>query len=201
MVLLAACGRDVSPQGRGEHAELGPLVTAPDPSVGCDMRVEKPWPGAAGFRIIADAVGVSCGEASLTIVIAGPRDQSHLAKAYRANTIPELFGGAAALAALDRAGMERALHGWIDATAATLNDSGDLPEWERRAPDARSGDRAFRPEMSRRSYEALRAEKRPLFCYDADENTLRCHALLADGTVLLAAVGRPLAAVRGTLSP
>lgn len=190
LLLAAACGRNDTPAGRGEHAELGPVLSAPDPTVGCDMRVEKAWEGASGFRIIADAVGVTCPEADISLVIAGPRDQSHMAVNFKARNVPTIFGGA--LATLDRGGMQRALTHWIDEATVKLNDSGDLPEWPRRTADARDGAHVFHPEMSRRAYEDLRAEKRPLFCFDADRNSVRCHVLLADGTVILAAVARPL---------
>ena len=192
LLLLAACERNDTPEGRGEHAELGPVLAAPGTGLGCDMRVEKPWAGAEGFRIIADAIGVTCPEASISIFIAGPREQSHMAVTFQARHVPTVFGGASALATIDRAGMQRALTHWLDESASRFNDSGDLPEWPRRQPDARDGARAFHPEMSRRAYEDLRAEKRPLFCFDADDNSIRCHVLLADGTVIRAAVARPV---------
>ena len=81
LALLAACGR--APDVQRRPTELGPVVAAPDPTVGCDMRVEGPWRGADGFRIIADAVGVSCGEASVSLTVAGPRALTHMASNYQ----------------------------------------------------------------------------------------------------------------------
>ena len=192
LVLLAACGRVAWPQGR--PAELGPVIAAPDPTVGCDMRVEAPWRGAAGFRVIADAVGVACGDASVSITIAGPRDLTHMASSYQISQIEGVFGSAANARQLTRETMQSALARWIDpgAPERRMAVTSDLPRWPHRVAAPRDTTRVYTPGegFSRALYQAVRKDRRPLFCYNAESNTLRCLALLADGRVILMAVGR-----------
>lgn len=192
LLSLAACGR---PGSAVVHREsLGPNVAAPDPRVGCNMRVEAPWRGANGYNVVADAVGVTCGEASVSLTIAGPDGGTHMAANYQIAQLPAVFGDDAARAGLDRDGMARMLTRWTDPNAPLrrMAHANDLPPWPHRQDQPRDAQHAYTPghNISRATYESLRHDRRPLFCYEAEARTLKCSALLSDGTVVLMATAR-----------
>ena len=194
-LFTAACGR-APPQPVPHRAELGPDVAAPDPTVGCNMRVTAPWRGAPGYRIVADAVGVTCGDASITLTIAGPNGRTHMSASYQIAQLAPTFGGEKALANLDRAGVEHALTQWIDPAAPLRRrfvTAKDLPRWEHREPAPIDAVHAYTPgsSISRANYAEMRGNRRPVFCYDAEARSIRCNTLLTDGAVILLATARP----------
>lgn len=194
LVLLAACGR--APQPIPHRVELGPDVAAPDPSVGCNMRVTAPWRAAPGYQVIADAVGVACSDVSLTLTIAGPNGRTHMSASYEVGQLAQLFGGQAQRASLDRDAVAHVLTKWIDPTGPLRHrfvTAKDLPRWEHGEPRPHDPGHAYTPgpTVSRANYAEMRGDRRPLFCYEADAGAVRCNALLSDGAVVLIATARP----------
>ena len=193
LLLLAACGRPIPP-GPPTRAELGPDIAAPDPTVGCNMRVEAPWQGADGYKVLADAVGVTCAETSVSIEIVGPNGTTRMAANYPiAQLAPALR--VTPDAGLDRTGLQTALQRWIavDAPERRLDQTSDLPAWEHREAEPHDAVLGYTPRQGfgRANFEALRNAHRPLFCYLSDARSLKCHALLEDGSVQLRATGPP----------
>lgn len=141
------------------------------PPDGCRAEATAPWVAAGeGYRAQAATEGPTCGEASLDMALVAPSGRA----------VWELhFSNVAAVRPLygvpDAAAMTNELAAWIS-QAGDPATSADLSAW----PSAGPGPVGFepQPDLTRGSYEALRAGAKPLFCYAEAPGFDTCVALV-----------------------
>lgn len=154
--------------GAASADDLPPIVS------GCKAETMVLWPAAGeGFRAMAYSEGEDCAEAHLTLALVAPTDRA----VWQWD-----FGGAAAVRVLygvpDAKEMARALTAWLTQGGAKPATSADLPAW----PEGAAAPEGFEPDaaLDRTAWEALRAAKRPLFCFAYDPGFESCVQLTAE---------------------
>ncbi|BCW88507.1 hypothetical protein sos41_16480 [Alphaproteobacteria bacterium SO-S41] len=148
--------------------DLPPIVS------GCKAEAVVPWPAAGeGYRAMAYTEGEDCAEAHLTLALVAPTDRA----LWQWD-----FGGAASVRALygvpNVVEMERALGAWLTQGSDKPTTSADLPAWA----DGAAAPEGFEPDavLDRAGWEALRAAKRPLFCFADAPGFQTCVQLTID---------------------
>jgi hypothetical protein len=179
---LAACGPPVeklekAPPPAADIAPATEVVALPDPTGACAAKASYVWSPAGGgaYEITGAAAGPTCDSGSAVITIRNRASGKVLVSesvdvAVMTNTI---FADAKSPGRL-----KTALGEWIGHQAGE-ETTGDLPAWAADADAPQAGEFPFYPEagMTRAAYEALRAAKRPTYCYVQGGESLACWAL------------------------
>lgn len=161
VLALAACIQQIGPR---------PSVTA------CNVTAQDTWrpEGAAEFSVDATTAGPDCERAVATLVIRDPEGRVAWAEAYPTEDIMVLAS------ARDNGAMQVSLAGWINPAAnTTMQNTSALPEWPASADSPQSGEFPFYPEegYDRDSYNTLRANNLPLYCFVQGMESMACLAL------------------------
>jgi len=163
--------------GAAALAAVEPFVAIAD-AAACSVHAARPWSPVKGrvYRTEAFANGGACATAVVTIVVRamdGAVLWADVAPAQHLMT----FGGVKT-----RSQMFRALQEWLT-QGSMFKTSADLPPWAAGADAPASGEFPFHPEadIDRDSYERMRAERQPVFCYVQGMESMTCLGLSKDG--------------------
>lgn len=185
VLALAACQPATAPAP--EAAAKPPVdaaanadAPADDAAAGCNAKAETAWgpPGPSdhpSYRIEAFTNGPIC-EASVVTLVIRARDGFPI---YAwAGPTQYLFN---LNEVTDPAAMPAALAEWLAPDART---TADLPAWETTDGQPQRAEFPLMPAagMDKASYDALRAEKAPAYCFPQGMESLRCLAL-RDGEI------------------
>jgi ABC-type Fe3+-hydroxamate transport system substrate-binding protein len=145
----------------------------------CSVSASDTWsPASAGeFSIEATTTGPDCQRAVATLVIRDAQGQVAWVEAYSTEDIMVLAP------AHDVAAMRAALAEWIAPESnTTMQSTSALPEWPTNADSPQSGEFPFYPEAGydRDSYNTLRTNNLPLYCFVQGMESMACLAL-SDG--------------------
>lgn len=159
-------------------AACSPAEEAENLAASCDARAAVPWEaGGAQYSVEAATTGPDCARSVATLVIRDGSGVPLYADVHMSEHVMVLAP------ARDAAAMETALREWADpAGNTTMQTSSALPEWPANAEGPQNGEFPFYPEAGydRDSYNTLRANNLPLFCYVQGMESMACVAL-ADG--------------------
>jgi hypothetical protein len=152
-------------------------------AAGCAVRAEAPW-GPIGasdhpsYRIEAYTNGSICEVAVITMVIRARDGYPAYVWAGEAEQLMGLGDQP------DTAAMTKALGEWIDPTASNIQTTGDLPPWDETEGQAKRAEFPFMPAewLDQETYEAIRTEKAPVYCFVQGMESLNCVAL-RDGQI------------------
>jgi hypothetical protein len=145
----------------------------------CNVAAHDTWrpQGASEFNIDAATTGPDCERAVATLVIRDAEGRVAWAEAYPTEDIMVLAS------ARDNGAMEVSLAGWINPAAnTTMQSTSALPEWPANADSPQNGEFPFYPEAGydRDSYNTLRSNNLPLYCFVQGMESMACLAL-SDG--------------------
>lgn len=146
----------------------------------CNSSAKAAWTQAgAGYTVRAFSHGETCRDAVIGIFITAPDGVVVFVEAFPAMQMM------LTVSAQNGKEMASALADWIRQDDATLKMTSDLPEWARGQEYPSLGDFAFLPEegYDAESYNAVRAENRPLLCYVQGMESMACHVLAPEGYV------------------
>lgn len=153
----------------------------------CGGTASTPWTAAGkGWMIEAMADGPTCDGAVATMAIRNAAGEpmfwtsqvagQTMVLAYKANA-KELSDG---------------LKEWIDPKGSSIQTSDALPEWSKGAEAPGKADAEFpfmqAEGMDRDTYEAIRAQKAPTFCFVQGMESLNCLVLDKDGVLTSAGI-------------
>lgn len=178
LVALAACQPAAAPPA-GEPA---PVATLTDAAAGCAASVAAPW-GPIGpsdhpsYRVEAFTTGSVC-EAAVATLLVRARDGFPI-HAW-AKPVQQLFG---LRDARDAAAMQAALDDWIS-RARENETTASLPPWEETEGQPGRAEFPFVPAgayASAETYNALKADNRPMLCFPQGFESEQCLALFNDG--------------------
>lgn len=144
----------------------------------CSAAASRVWTPAKGrnFRTEAFSNGGSCAQAVVTIAVRAP-DGTVLWSEAAPGAHVMTFAGVKS-----RAEMVKALGDWLDQDHM-FKTSGDLPPWAKGDETPKSGEFPFYPEagVDRETYEQIRAQKLPVFCYVQGMESLACLTVTREG--------------------
>lgn len=157
-----------------------PAGVAQNVASGCDARAAQIWNAAEDTALSVEAAsfGPDCNRAVATLVIRDRAGTPLYADTHLAGHVMTLAGAA------DHAAMQTALAEWIASSNATMATTAALPDWPENAEAPVSGEFPFYPDegVDHASYNALRAQSAPLFCYVQGMESQRCVAF-KDGVI------------------
>jgi len=184
LLALAACQPQEAPANSSGAPQASAAQASPAEAglKGCAAQAEAPWgpvgPGdQPSYRILAYANGGICEASVVTLAIVAPDGSPVFTWASAAETVFGLADQA------DAAAMTRALSDWIDPEGG-MATTGRLPPWEETEGQARRAEFPFMPSewFDKATYEALRAEAAPLYCFTQGLESETCLAL-RDGRI------------------
>ena len=127
----------------------------------CDATAPSTWTvGSETITVEGSSAGANCASAEATITLRRADGGAMYSQVFTANQIRVLAGADSVV------DMERRLQEWVS-PSATLNSTGDLPEWAANAAVPGASESPFHPygSMDRAAYAALRAADAPMFCF------------------------------------
>lgn len=150
----------------------------PDPAIqdeqaaaenNCPATARSTW---ERLQIDASATGADCATAQATLTISNGAT-TLWSETYPAEHVMVLAGAAST------EDMQRMLNEWVNPAGASLDSTGDLPEWPANADSPMSGEFPFYVEegVQRAAYEGARRRDAPMFCYVQGMESLACLAL------------------------
>jgi hypothetical protein len=149
-----------------------------DAATDCSAAAWRDWSPAKGhaYRTEAFSNGGQCATAVVTIAVRGP-DGTVLWSDAAPGAHVMTFAGVKT-----RAEMVKALGDWLT-QEHMFKTSADLPPWGPSDEAPKSGEFPFYPEagVDRETYEQMRAQKRPVFCYVQGMESLACLTVTRDG--------------------
>jgi hypothetical protein len=147
---------------------------APD----CSAAAWRDWTPARGHRYRTEAFsnGGNCASAVVTIAVRAP-DGTVLWSEAAPSAHLMIFAGIKT-----RGEMVKALGEWL-AQDHMFKSSADFPPWAAGDDAPKSGEFPFYPEagVDRETYEQIRAQRLPVFCYVQGMESLACLTVTADG--------------------
>lgn len=178
LLALAACQPATPPASESAAPAAPPVETATAPPAGaCDVRVETPWINEATRRytIEANVIGPTCKQGVVLLVV---RQGDGTPVFSWSGLTDYLFG---LRDAADAAAMKAALSDWF-AGNAEIETTETLPPWEQTDGQPARAEFPFMPEswFDKAAWDALRAEKLPLFCFPQGIESMQC-AVLREG--------------------
>ena len=176
LLALAACQPATPPTSEAAAPAAPETATAPLAGA-CDVRVETPWINEATRRytIEANVSGPTCKQGVVLLVVR----QGDGAPVFSWSGLTDyLFG---LRDAADPAAMKAALSDWF-AGNAEVETTETLPPWEQTDGQPARAEFPFMPEswFDKAAWDALRAEKLPLFCFPQGIESMQC-AVLREG--------------------
>ena len=178
LLALAAC----QPQEAPANSSAEQAAPAEGGVTGCAAQAEAPWgpvgPGdQPSYRILAYANGSICEASVVTLAIVARDGSPVFTWASAARTV---FGLADQS---DATAMTQALSDWIDPAGGARTTAG-LPPWDETEGQALRAEFPFMPSewIDAATYEALRAEAAPAYCFVQGMESETCLAL-RDGKI------------------
>ena len=157
---------------------LASAQTSPAAAGNCAQSASRPWAPVKGraFRAEAFSNGPTCSLAVVTLVVRAPDGKVLWVDAAQTDQLMTF------VEAKSRKQMARALGEWLFQSHG-FKSTADLPEWKKGADAPASGEFPFYPEagVDRETYEQIRAQRLPVFCYVQGMESLSCVALAKDG--------------------
>lgn len=154
------------------------LAAEADAATNCAASAWRNWSPVKGrtYRTEAFSNGGKCAAAVVTIAVRGP-DGTVLWSDAAPGAHVMIFAGVKT-----RAEMVRALGDWLT-QEHMFKTSADLPPWGPADEAPKSGEFPFYPEagVDRETYEQVRAQKLPVFCYVQGMESLACLTVTREG--------------------
>jgi hypothetical protein len=154
------------------------VTTNADAAADCSAAASKTWTPAQGrtFRTEAFSNGGNCAQAVVTIAVRAP-DGTVLWSEAAPSAHLMIFAGVKS-----RTEMVKALGDWLGQDHM-FKSSADLPPWAAGDETPKSGEFPFYPEagVDRETYEQIRAQKLPVFCYVQGMESLACLTVTREG--------------------
>jgi hypothetical protein len=161
------------------------LALEADAAPGCSAAAARIWTTAGGrsYRTEAFSNGGKCASAVVTIAVSG-QDGTVLWTDAAPGAHVMTFAG---VKTLDE--MAKALGDWLSQDHM-FKTSADFPPWAPGDEVPKSGEFPFYPEagVDRETYEQIRAQKLPVFCFVQGMESLACLTVTADGQIEKAGV-------------
>jgi len=168
---LAACGQSGAEKAEAPAAEQS---TANN----CPATAEAVWVSANGvdYKVEAATAGATCADATATLTIRGPENQSLHEFSAPTRTLAPLMSAA------DATAMQAGLTTWITQTAQSMRTTAGLPDWRAASLQPEIGATRFYPDDQRDAYLALRTAALPQLCYAEGRENYAC-VVLENGAV------------------
>jgi hypothetical protein len=146
----------------------------------CNLSASASWKADAGRTLRTESFsnGAACKHAVVTLVV---REASGKALWVDAAPAEQLM---TFVEARSRKQMKRALRDWLF-QSHNFKSTAELPEWKKGAEGPMNGEFPFyaEPDVDRETYERIRAEKQPVFCYVQGMESMACLGLSKDGAL------------------
>lgn len=146
----------------------------------CDGSAGFVWTKVRGRSYAAEAFanGKACASAVVTIVVRAPDGKVIWAEAHPADSLMTFAG------VKTRGQMTAMLAEWIS-QQHTFRSTAGLPVWKKGADAPEAGEFPFYPDdgIDRETYEQIRGERQPVFCYVQGMESLACLGLSKDGAL------------------
>jgi len=156
------------------------LALEADAAPGCSAVVSRVWTPAGGrnYRTEAFSNGDKCANAVVTIAVRAS-DGTVLWTDAAPGAHVMIFAGVKT-----RGEMVKALGDWL-AQDHMFKSSADFPPWGPNDEAPKSGEFPFYPEagVDRETYEQIRAQKLPVFCFVQGMESMACLTVTADGQI------------------
>lgn len=146
----------------------------------CHASASAVWTQAGtGYGIEAFSHGKTCRDAVIGLYVTAPDGVVAFVEAFPAMQMM------LTVSVQNADEMSKALAEWISQEGATLKMTSDLPEWARGQELPSLGDFPFMPAEAYDpdSYNAVRAENRPLLCYVQGMESMMCQMLAPEGYI------------------
>lgn len=170
---LAACGQSGAEKADAPVAEQAAANN-------CPATAEAVWVQANGvdYKVEAATAGATCADATATLTIRGPENQSLHEFSGATRAVLPLMNAA------DSTAMQAALTTWITQTSQSMRTTAGLPDWRAASLQPEIGATRFYPGegLERDAYLALRAAALPQMCYATGRENYAC-VVLENGAV------------------
>lgn len=144
----------------------------------CAAKASVAWPeGGKGVVAEATSSGPRCGTAKLGLVLRGAGGEVLFNFDATADAVMPF------VQVKSKTEMQAALASWIADARTQMPTTAKLPNWKQGQEQPSDGEFPFYPDdaVKRAEYLALRAAKRPMFCFVQGMESLSCLVIGADG--------------------
>lgn len=144
----------------------------------CAAKASAPWTeGGKGIVAEATSSGPRCGAAKLALVLRGAGGEVLFKFDATADSVMPF------VQVKSKADMQAALASWVADARTQMPTTAKLPNWKQGQDQPSDGEFPFYPDegVKRAEYLALRAAKRPMFCFVQGMESLSCLVIGADG--------------------